>query len=522
MAVELRVLIKSHHFVLRGFTPRVEQIIRQFIRPLIQWDSKYVGHGQYQRVMKKVFAASTADNSEYRLHINQLIEFRKALSYSSVNEDSVVWEYEMLPTDSSVELKIREHIIPRDYQVPIIDFIVNYRPVIPVLPDFPFNPPKLVGLQTGKGKGISSMKGAEGLQARTLVIVKAGLIPKWIKELREVFYLEFEDLMVIQGGASFMALLRMKAEGKPLPKILLLSNKTMQIYLTLYKEMGYNIVDAGYEVVPDQLYKQCNVKYRIIDEVHNDFHLNYLIDLHTHVEHSTSLSATLMSDDPFIRSMQLIAYPDANNCQGPPLDQYIHVTAITYGLKNPSRFKWQDYATKRYSHNLYEKHIMRYNDAFTVYKTLIKHTLEMFYFKVGYHKKGDRFLVFCASIDMCTRVRDYLAQMYPHLDIRRYCEDDPFDNLMEADGCVSTLQSAGTAVDIDQLTTVVMSTAISSSQSNVQGTGRLRKLKDDRTPQFAYFLCTDIPTHIKYHEKKTLLLTDRVKSTDVFNSSVMI
>jgi len=93
--------------------------------------------------------------------------------------------------------------------------------------------------------------------------------------------------------------------------------------------------------------------------------------------------------------------------------------------------------------------------------------------------------------------------------VKRYVEDDPYDNLMKPDIRVSTLQSAGTAVDIPNLATTVMTTAVSSSQANIQGLGRLREMKDGRVPEFVYFACVDIKKHMEYHEKKREMLKDR-------------
>ena len=79
------------------------------------------------------------------------------------------------------------------------------------------------------------------------------------------------------------------------------------------------------------------------------------------------------------------------------------------------------------------------------------------------------------------------------------------------------MQSAGTAVDIDKLSTVIMTTAMNSSQGNIQGMGRLRELKDGSTPRFLYFVCTDIDTHIRYHVRKREILKSRARYYSAIN-----
>jgi hypothetical protein len=142
------------------------------------------------------------------------------------------------------------------------------------------------------------------------------------------------------------------------------------------------------------------------------------------------------------------------------------------------------------------------------YLKLITDVLKMGHFRNGY-QFGDRCLIYCAGIEMCTIVTEHLRKLYPHLKINRYVEEDPYENLMESDITVSTLLSAGTAVDIPMLTTVILTTAVSSSPSNLQGFGRLRELKDGRPPQFYYFVCEDIPKHTEYHDRKRDLLETR-------------
>jgi superfamily II DNA or RNA helicase len=85
-------------------------------------------------------------------------------------------------------------------------------------------------------------------------------------------------------------------------------------------------------------------------------------------------------------------------------------------------------------------------------------------------------------------------------------EEDPYENLMQADVSVSTLLSAGTGVDIPMLTTVILTTSISSSQSNIQGFGRLRNIPNKKL-RFVYFVCSDFPKQLEYHEKKKDMLS---------------
>jgi hypothetical protein len=126
------------------------------------------------------------------------------------------------------------------------------------------------------------------------------------------------------------------------------------------------------------------------------------------------------------------------------------------------------------------------------------------------HKEGDKAIIFCQSVEMCTYMVEALKSIFG-LDTRRYCsgEGDSYSDLMEATFRVSTHGSAGTAVDIPQLTTTIQTVSMRTSAGSLQNLGRLRKLKDGRFPKYAYLTCMDIPKQVEYHEKRMQLFSDR-------------
>ena len=90
-------------------------------------------------------------------------------------------------------------------------------------------------------------------------------------------------------------------------------------------------------------------------------------------------------------------------------------------------------------------------------------------------------------------------------------EDDPYENAIEADIRVSTVLSGGTAIDIPNLRTALMTNSIQSPVSNLQALGRLRQLKD-RDVTFSYMVNFHIPKQVDYHNRKKELFADRAVS----------
>lgn len=499
MPVELAISKASHFFMVNRISARVRPYILSFAKRMVQ-----MGFMRSERkfiyTSLKVFAASTQSRNEYRFHINTLNSFLEHLRNNYIKDDEIELIELPAPIPVLTELKVRDHWVTRDYQQPAIDYILEDNE----------NLAKFISLATGQGKGYISMRASSLIGERLLVLVRPMYIDKWVNELNEIYDLAPEDLLVVQGSNQLLALLNLANNGLLSAKVIIISNKTLQNWLKLYERFETQTLDMGYPCYPDSLCALLGVGVRIIDEVHQDFHLWFKIDCYTNVKKSISLSATLVSDDDFINRMYEVAYPAFYRYKGDAPKPHVTATSIIYRFANPNKIRYKDHISKHYSHHIFEQYILRNPLIKKNYFELIEDIFRNSYYQK--RKPGHRCLIFCISIDMCTELTEYMRKKYPRLDVRRYVEDDEFENLIDADVSVSTMQSSGTAVDIPNLTTVIMTTAMASSQGNIQGFGRLRALKNDNTKtDFLYFVCEDIPKHIEYHEKKRMILRDRVK-----------
>jgi superfamily II DNA or RNA helicase len=500
--VELKVEICSHFFRATQISARAKPAIVEFAKKAVQWGMMRVPRpgaaAGYRYSPLRVFAAATEDRTEYRFHINQLKEFQQHLEFHKLVGEMVEFSYRPMYDPEKVELVIKPEWTDRDHQVPVIEYITAPPP-----PNS-----KLVELQTGKGKSYCAMRGMQKFGFRTAILVRPMYIEKWLEDLHRTYNLRTEDVMVVQGGTHLMKLIELAMSGELESKIVLISNKTVQGWLKLYERLKEEIESLGYGCMPDQLMQVLKAGMRLIDEVHQDFHLNYKLDLYTHVPLSLSLSATLISDDAFLNKMYEVAYPNRARYKGGAYHKYAAAYAVLWRAAEPEKIRTREFGSKTYSHHAVEKSIARNKQTQDNYLKLINTVVKMGHFREQY-KPGHKCLIFCAGIDFCTTVQQYLQKLYPNLKVNRYVEEDPFENLNEGDIIVSTLLSAGTAVDVPNLFTVILTTAVQSSPANLQGFGRLRELKDGTQPAFYYFVCEDIPKHVEYHEKKKELLQDR-------------
>lgn len=352
-----------------------------------------------------------------------------------------------------------------------------------------------------------SLKAINEIGHRTMIVVKGMYIDKWIDDVNEAFSLKPDDLIVVRGSSHFQKLISLAIEGYLTAKLIIVTSKTMFNYLKSYE--NFDGAEMGYLVPPELLYETLGVGIRLIDEVHQDYHLNFRQDLYSHVPKTISLSATLESDDPFINNMYRIQWPSDIRAPSVTYDKYIVVKSLWYSLLDPKRVRCKN-AMKQYSHTKFEESILRDKKMLHNYVDMITQIVYTSY--VNVREEGQKMIIFCGTVELCTTVRNHLAKLLPTLNVVRYVAEDEYEDLLSADIAVSTIQSAGTAVDIPNLRIVLMTTVINSRQANIQVLGRLRRLKDwpKITPEFLFISAREVDKHRDYAKQKAEKLDGKV------------
>ena len=485
----MQINVYSHGFeISRVREVRERSVIHEFCKPLIQYELKKV-RGRFVRSPARVYAFATKDQTRFRFHVNQLRDFIDLLAKRGFKEKE---DYTLRHHDAHVDdfpivgFKWKSPKSPREDQLPVIEKAMEPGAI------------KMIGAEPGFGKTLIALWIGKELGLRSMYMFKGGYVSRWVEAFEEYYDLEPGDLCVVRGSAMFINLMEDALNGATLPKIIVVTNRTMLDYLKDYRET--NGKSKMYPIKPGELYQKLGIGYVVKDELHQEFHLNYRIDLFTHTLKSVSLSGTLESTDQFMERIYDIGYPVVERIVGGASEPYIAATALLYELEEPNRAKYM--GPMGYSHNKFENYIMGN-------KKLLERYLDMFVWvtKVYYDtvmEPGQKMLHFCSSVEMCLLVRDHLRKAYPHFVINKYTEEDNYEVLLESDISVSTVLSAGTAVDIPGLLTTYMSIAIDSVKSNKQALGRTRRFKDrpDIFPNFVYAVCMVIQKHVDYHYNK--------------------
>lgn len=348
------------------------------------------------------------------------------------------------------------------------------------------------------------------LNKRTMIHFKGGYVSRWKEDLEKTFKFKRGEFFIVRGTKDMVALQTMALEGTLEAQVIIVTAGTMREYLKAYEDS--NGRQKIYPINPIDFYPKLKIGFRVTDELHQEFHNNFRIDLYTHVPKTLGLSATMTSSDAFKNRMYEIGYPVRQRHDGGGYNVYIEVTSMMYHMSPDIKLRYM--GGQGYSHTTFEESIMRHKGILKSYLKMIDFAIYNRFASV--REEGQSALVFFARVDLCTLMVERLQKMYPELNVVRYVgsENDSYEDFLEADIAVSTIGSAGTAVDKPNLRCSFMTTAIDSRQSNEQVLGRTRPLKNwpDVSPEFIYFTCFEIEQHCKYHRNKVEFFKGKVLS----------
>ena len=343
-------------------------------------------------------------------------------------------------------------------------------------------------------------------KTRTALIMGASHIKTWQDSMKWVFKDE-KNYCVVRGRESLKKIIQLSLAEQNEYKLIYISIATLRKYITDYLATGEMIEN----VHPRDLFTVMGVGYRVVDEAHQSIHAIAIQNIFSHVNKSLYLSATLVTEDPFLQKQYAKMFPLTDQFKDGNNNQHARGISFTYNLKDPSKVKCS--GGKGYSHVVYEQWIMSKGKVLANYIEMIEYVLEGTYIR---HRDGkQKALIFCSTTDLCKLVADQLRTTYGDrgFTVSDYVSSHDPSVLYDNDIVVSTPMSAGTGVDIEDLRVAINTVALRSIQLNQQICGRLRPLKNypDVIPDFVWFNCADIPKHMEYNVAKLEQLSAHTK-----------
>lgn len=448
---------------------------------------------RYKRELDKTYYAYDNRNHMYRFPIELLKPFMIHLGQSGVKKENIYFKIFKDPyIIEPLGLETNPNLTPRDYQEKYISSLID---------NYTNHFSSLVDLQTGQGKTLLSIFALCRLNVKFGIIVAPKFLDKWVSDVKFLTNIKDEEICVLQGSDSLRKLMY---DDQPEYKIYIFSTRTLSMYIKEYEEIG----EFTYPITPDMLCHHLHIGALLNDEAHLEFHAVFKTMLYFNVQHLIGMSATLHAKDPKIKYLHKLLYPDSSRIANlREVQRYIDIYSVSYNIDNISKIKYQQ--AQGYSHNLFEQSIMKNSQLLKSYIDLI-----MTYVEEGYiqrKKDGQRLLVFCSSVHMCTLLTNKIQQLYPKLDVRRYTQEDPYENVITADICVSTPGKSSTGVDIPNLITAINTICMDSPQTNAQCLGRLRNIPNTEL-RYYYTFCNGISKQKQYHYNRKEYLTPLSKS----------
>lgn len=515
----LTLEVFSHGFRVSKFNDQTRRILVEYCRRFIQYGMVPTGRGRYESRPVKVFAAATKARDEYFFHRHALDDFYQHLKYHGIFEDRIKRiDYEMYQPAHETFGWTDETRQPRDEQLAIVDFFMQPEPHS-----------KVLTLQTGKGKTFTTCVTMRRKETRTVLLIKPMYMDQWIKETVETFGFKKGDIYSVNGSKALKDLIQLALNDEDAtfdPKLIVISNATFRNFIRSYLD---DPTADLYGIKPWEFLQVMGAGLRVIDEVHQDFHLNFIADTMTHVPETISLSATLVSDDRFTNDMYNLVWPPQCHAPTPKHDRYISLYSVLYRFNEPGRIKYMN-LMKQYSQTTFEKSIMKQPKVLKAYIEMLVDLSWHHWRNHPDYRPGLKLAVYCGLVEMVEVVAEAMRKKYPDKLVRRFIDVDPDSHLEDGDIIVTTLQSCGTAKDIKRLGVVLSSIALSGKQANEQLIGRLRKpvaswgLPDWETitPRFIFLTNRDNEKHLKYHKEKREKLGEKVKDLSALPSSYIL
>lgn len=496
------IRVYSHHIEILNASLLPAYVMSNYLGRFVYVTTYKDVHGSIHEQDRRIYAASNSRRTYYRIHRHALDDFLNYLDRSGIHSSEYTVEYVPQFVGNAANVEMLPALKPKPNQQPLIDFFVDPEPAI-----------KLCKLQTGQGKTFCALSAAARLGRLFVLIVRPKYIENWEVALygeSAITMVERDRVCIVQGSKRLTKLIHQGLEGELPYDFVIISNTTYANYIKEYEHRD-NTKDT-YGCDPMDFFKTIGAHCLLRDEVHLDNHLNFRIDLYTHVPLSISLSATYGSSDPVLSRMQTLQYPPSTHAPLQTHIKYVHVTALRFTIRMPTRLRWALRGRNDYNHIAFETSVLKNPMIKIKWLEAIVSIVGTEYVKRM--KPGQRFIVTASSRNMVFAIADAVQHAYPEMNVQTYMQGSNFVEVRECDILVTTVVSGTAAIDIKNLIGGLMTTAIGAEETNLQAIGRIRESKDfpDAELRFCYLYTRSIPQSQRYHETKQRIFEHRVLS----------
>lgn len=357
------------------------------------------------------------------------------------------------------------------------------------------------------------------VQERMVIGILKKYVSKWPSDLLENLNASPKDIMVIDKTTQLRGVIDLcKTQGnKKLPPFIVITLSTMRGFIDSY-ELDPDECIEDYGCAPYELWKLLDCGIFAIDEAHEHLNSVFKTSMYLHGPKFIALSGTMRTEDDHQEKIQQTIFPNIKRYNGIKPKKYNDIEYISYRF-HPDvlrKIKYQAFGRTDYSHAIFEQSIMKLPHVLNDYLRMCTDLIDYGYIRL--YQKGDKAIIFVGVVEMADKFMVRLTAKYPHLTVVRYCksEGDKYEDMMQGDIIVTTIQSGGTGIDVKGLTYLGFFSMVNSSKSNIQTFYRVREFKGRETLVSMPF-CAQNPKHIKYTEFRRELFKDMAKTMRTFN-----
>ena len=328
------------------------------------------------------------------------------------------------------------------------------------------------------------------LKKRFAIVVLPRYIDKWIGDVLSLTNIKRDEIFVVKGLTMLIDII-MYPDKYSSFKTFIFSLTTINLFIKSYLT---NDLVASLGLSPEMIMESINIDVVLNDETHKEFYNVYKLMLFSNHRLTIGLTATLEHNDEHIENMYKIGFPMENRISNViKYKKYIEIYSLQYKFRNKRLINFK--SAFGYNQATFEQSIMRQTYILNNYLKMIHSISNSLYF--NRRKDKQKLLIFAGTVKMCKHGVAYFKKLHPDLVIASYTEEDDYEIIDKTDVIFSTLQSLGTAIDIDNLITVINPFNTGSKQSDLQAAGRLRDLPE-ATMKYCYLWSSDISSHSKY------------------------
>ena len=406
---------------------------------------------------------------------------------------------------------IGQGVTLREKQVPYVEFITDENNTAC----------RILPATMGAGKTITSLYCAGVFNDRTIVFIEPRYVDTWLKECKFVFGFEGDitDHVRVVAGGELKVLIQDGLDGNITEKVILVSLNTMERYVSKVDQWD------SYPVPPSEFFRVIGVGTKIVDEAHAWLRFHTVLDAINTTRRNIYLTATLVEEYPFRRSIENAVYPKRHRCPVTAPEKNTVLVAADYTYRHPGQVP-NTKGPFGYSHHKLEKAILKSKKLTQSYLRMVSLILEMSWMKKDM-PLGFKVLVYFSTTDMIIEFVKYMNEHYPEISTgsaKAGTGDEAFD---EFQVIVATNKKAGTGVDIPKLSTVVDTIMVSKISENMQRWGRIRDIDkydnhETLTQMYIYLYSNQVYKHADYNNKRFRLLGGLAKESRTYTVQEMV